>query len=59
MDKPEKRPYVRRQLQPEPKDDSIRLDLLRLVHRHDLSPEQIIERAEKFERYVRQTADKA
>jgi hypothetical protein len=32
--------------------ETLRLELLKLVNRHDLSPEQIIERAVKLEAYV-------
>lgn len=31
---------------------NVRLDLLRLTHRYDLSPEQIIDRTRAFEAYV-------
>lgn len=39
----------------------IRLELLRLAHRHDYSPEQIVERCKALEAYVfdDQPADKA
>ncbi|MBP6748421.1 MAG: hypothetical protein KA144_02175 [Xanthomonadaceae bacterium] len=39
----------------------IRLDLLRLAHRHDFDAKQVIERAQALEAYVfdDQTADKA
>lgn len=32
--------------------ETLRLELLKLVNRHDLTPEQIIERAEKLEAFV-------
>jgi len=32
--------------------ESIRLDCLRLAHRHDLDPERVVERAEVFAKYV-------
>jgi hypothetical protein len=40
--------------------DSIRLELVRLVYRHDKAPDDAIERARELERYVfGQPADKA
>ena len=46
-------------LQSAPDRATVRLELLRLAHRHDYAADQIIERAEAFEAYVfGQTADK-
>lgn len=33
-------------------DQQIRLECLKLAHRHDLDPERVVERAGSFERYV-------
>lgn len=48
-------------LQPEVNRALIRLELLRLAHRHDLEAKHIVERARDFEVYVfdDQAADKA
>ena len=48
-------------LQPEVNRALIRLELLRLAHRHDLEAKHIVERATAFEAYVfdDQAADKA
>lgn len=37
----------------------IRMDLLRLVHRNDLTPEQLIARAREFEAYVMEPSSPA
>lgn len=47
-------------LQSDPDRATVRLELLRLAHRHDAAAENIVERARAFEAYVfgDQTADK-
>lgn len=36
--------------------EEIRLECLKLAHRHDLDPERVVERAGQFERYIQGTS---
>lgn len=37
----------------------LKLEVLKLIHRHDLSPEQLTERGDKLVKWLQDTPDKA